>query len=283
MIHLLWGDVSQAIEALRPHAPTLVIADPNWTYTNTGGQSGKFRGTSRKLYGETTMEEIAGILDSAWEVTAEHGYLCLWACSPLLAETLTAMASTRWRYLTCGVWHKQRATIGVGFHVRSEVEPWLLFGKGSPRPSVRKLLSYQPGPVADRTEKPEVVVSNIIRCLTSPGDWVGSLWSGRAPELRAAAALGRNAIGAEIDRWAWVQAGLRLETLGAPPPQVEGWLYAWARLTLARQRTTDLVELMSLAGCDEGGVEALKERGAIVATDDGRFRLVRSPPRWGRE
>jgi len=142
-----------------------------------------------------------------------------------------------WRYISGGSWHKTGG-LGAGFHFRGDSEPFLLFGKGRPMPiclvckahlcqcrqlrkAAEKLLEAGGRPeaadlnrrprrlalsnaiAAPRTqthsEKPVDFLIGLIEAMSLPGDLVLSVYSGSAPEARAAKVLERRFIGAELD------------------------------------------------------------------------------------
>ena len=192
-VTLIRGDVTEAIASAA--GCTLVMADPPWRYTQA-----KVRGNAQDQYDGMAMPEIAAVLDLAFDAAADDSYLHCWATWPLLGEWMPHMASTRWRYLTGGSWHKTGG-LGIGFHVRGDSEPWFLLSKGTPHPSRMDLsnawASRRGG--SAHSEKPQWHLRAAIEAWTQPGDLILSLWSGMCPEGRAAQMCGRSLVGAELD------------------------------------------------------------------------------------
>lgn len=189
------GDVSLVLEE---RGAALVMADPPWSYTNTGTPDAGFNGTAAGQYDCPSMVDIVTTLDRSFDCARENAYLFCWATWPMLVEFILEAQRMRWRYLTGGSWHKTGG-LGVGFHVRGDSEPWLLFAKGKPHPSDRTLSNAFQAPRSRHSEKPVKDLCRVMECLTDPGDLVLSLYSGMCPEARAAKLTGRRLIGAELD------------------------------------------------------------------------------------
>lgn len=190
------GDVSMVLEA---RGAALVMADPPWSY-NVGCLPGSVGrgGAKADVYAVLGMSEIITTLDRSFDSAADDAYLFCWCTWPMLAEFIAASGTMRWRYLSGGSWHKTGG-LGVGFHLRGDSEPWLLFAKGKPTPTSRTLSNAYASPRTSHSEKPVAYLREVIGCLTEPDALVVSVYSGLCPEARAAKATGRRLIGAEID------------------------------------------------------------------------------------
>jgi len=192
---IICGDVMDAVK--ESAGAKLVIADPPWTYTNTGTARRGFNGCAHGVYETDGIAQIAKVLDAAYEPSADDAYLLIWSTWPLLGEWFPAMSALKWRYLTGGSWHKTGG-LGVGFHVRGDSEPWFLLAKGKPKPT-GTLSNAWSSRRTQHSEKPVHWLRKAIETLTDPGDLVLSLWSGMCPEARAAQMFGRRLVGAELD------------------------------------------------------------------------------------
>lgn len=85
-------DVIRLIEE-QGEAPTMIVADPNWKYANTGSiRSGKFRGTAKKHYVEGNNAAIGAQLRRAYDIAAPQSVMVLWTtCPQLLSGVLEAL------------------------------------------------------------------------------------------------------------------------------------------------------------------------------------------------
>lgn len=177
---------------------SLVVADPPWLYTVSGGGNGTVSGR----YGCLPVSSIAGHLDAAWDCAADDAYLLLWATWPILMDAgdgFPLHGWGRWEGVSGGAWLKTGRP-GVGFHWRGQVEPALLYRKGRPRPQAMALSGHQTEQRAGRhSEKPLPWAREHVRAFAPPGGLVFDLYAGMAPYARACAAEGRRYVGAEID------------------------------------------------------------------------------------
>lgn len=194
-IHL--GDVSLALAA---RGARLVIADPPWEYFHSELPREDNRPDVMIPYETTTNEAIVRTLDRSWDCVGESGYLLCWMTWPKLIEFLGVVLAgpLRWRYVSGGAWTKTTGR-GIGYHLRGDSEPFLLFVKGAPGKPLEALGNAPASPRGAHSEKPVAFLEDVMRAFTSPGDLVVSLYSGRCPEARAAKRTGRRLIGAEID------------------------------------------------------------------------------------
>lgn len=172
---------------------TLCIADPPWSYRNAG-----CRGTASGRYRTQSFGDIIDTLNAAYDIAAPDSYLLLWCTYPKIVEWARASADLKWRHLTGGSWHKSTG-MGVGFHVRGDSEPWLLYAKGNPKPRHKSFRNAFASPRKRHSEKPESFLRLAIECFSDPDDLILSLWSGLFPEGRAALSEGRRVVGAELD------------------------------------------------------------------------------------
>jgi hypothetical protein len=199
----------------------LVISDGPWDYTNTGTVDRGFNGCAAGQYECPSMSDIVDALDASFDCAADDAYHLAWTTWPMLFELMGEIhqqkSAFRWTYKTGGSWHKTGG-LGVGFHLRGDSEPFLLFVKGKPHPYTihiphpadaldgakkRKQVSAVSNAYASRrsahSEKPVPFLIEVIKGLTDPNDLILSVYSGLCPEARACKATSRRMIGAEID------------------------------------------------------------------------------------
>ena len=173
-----------------------------------------------------------------------------------------------WRPLTGGAWLKIRNTPGVGHHLRSECEPWLVLTKGSPSPVHSMVPNFGAAPARPRTEKPIELVLPIVEGYCRRG--LLSLWTGTGPELEAAARLGLWAVGAEPDpevcaaTVARVRRAVKSPIPLRPPPVII---------------PHDLLDLLCPSA--PGPVTSPKCRGQLLA--DTLERAIDAERRWAPE
>jgi len=170
----------------------LVHTDPPWTYEISG-----LRGHATNHYDTISMVQIAAHLTAAFDAAAPDAYLFLWSTWPKLVEWIGASAAMPWRHVTGGSWHKTDR-MGIGFHVRGDSEPWLLYVKGKPRPFSALSNAYASART-EHSEKPIPFLRRMVSALTEPGDLVLDVYAGRGPCGVACRAEGRRYAGIEID------------------------------------------------------------------------------------
>ena len=180
----------------------LVSADPPWEYDDKRiamrDMGDDYNGQSIAHYASSSIATIVDILDRAFDCCATDAYMICFTTWPKIMEFLLEMQRSRWRNVTGGSWHKTGG-IGIGYHVRGDSEPWLLFLKGKPRPT-GTLSNAFASPRGKHSEKPVEFWKRVFEAMTEPGDLVLSVYSGMCPEARAAKATGRKLVGAEIDK-----------------------------------------------------------------------------------
>lgn len=172
----------------------LVHTDPPWVY---GGGNTGLAGSACDHYAVVTMEKIAEHLTAAYDAAAPDAYLFLWSTWPKIVEWIGASTAMPWRHVTGGSWHKA-GRMGIGFHVRGDSEPWLLYVKGRPRPFAALSNAYGSARTK-HSEKPIPFLRQMIAALTEPGDLVLDVYAGRASCGVAARLEGRRYAGIEID------------------------------------------------------------------------------------
>jgi len=144
------------------------------------------------------MPDIVQTVDAAYDSAADSAYMLLWSTWPTIGEWFAAsLKNHRWRHVTGGSWHKSNG-IGIGYHVRGDSEPWLLYAKGEPRP-FGTLRNAWRAPRRRHSEKPAEPLRAFVSAMSQPGDLVLDLYAGLAPLARVCMQTGRRYVGAEID------------------------------------------------------------------------------------
>ncbi len=188
-----------------PGVPSLVIADPPWSYSQAPGVA-----NPDLQYATITDRQIAIMLDRAYDLS-EDARLLVWCTWPKLGEWWYAADSERfrWKYKSGGSWHK-KPNAGVGYHWLGNSELALLYVKGSPGIKWGALSNAHESQRQKHSEKPVEWMCEWLERWTEPGDLVLDLFAGMAPVARACARTGRRYVGAEIDPERYRQAVDRL-------------------------------------------------------------------------
>lgn len=191
-----------------PAAPSLIIADPPWHYSQAPGHSAN----PDNHYQSMSDNEIAKLLDDAFDVM-DCGRLAVWCTWPKLDQWFAAKAAVRWRwrYVSGGSWHKISGNAGTGYHWLGGSEPVLLYVKGTGLCTEwGALKNAHESERQKHSEKPAGWMKQWIERWTQPGDTVCDLFAGMAPVARACARTGRRYVGAELDSERYRQAVDRL-------------------------------------------------------------------------
>ena len=180
-----------------PHEPTLIVADPPWSYSQAPGHSAN----PDNHYETVSDAHIVKVLDQAYD-TLEKGRMALWCTWPKLGQWFDAVyaGQFRWRYVSGGSWHKEGGNAGTGYHWLGKSEPVLLYVKSTGLCTEwGALRNAHNGPRARHSEKPVSWMEGWIDRWTEPGDLVLDLYAGMGPVARACARTGRRYLGAEVD------------------------------------------------------------------------------------
>lgn len=178
----------------------LVFADPPWTY----GTPSHTHPTEH--YGCLQTREIADHLDAAYGHVHPGARLVLWTTSPLLDETMQAMRSTPWRYVTAGAWAKNDGELsthhGPGWHWAGCAEYVLIYQRaGTPHRDLSiPLRNAHVSTPTQHSAKPVDWQAEMIRRWVPRGGLVLDLYAGLGTVARATIQAGhRRYLGAEID------------------------------------------------------------------------------------
>jgi len=188
----------QDLLANMPGAPSLIVADPPWHYSQAPGHSAN----PENHYEAMSDKEIVAILDRAWD-TMEAGRLVVWLTWPKLQDWIDAVEGSRWRwrYVSGGSWHKTGGS-GTGYHWIGASELCLVFVKGTGLCTRwGSLTNAHTSRRQKHSEKPAGWMVEWLQRWTAPDDLICDLFAGMAPLGRAVAMAGegRRYVGAELD------------------------------------------------------------------------------------
>lgn len=116
----------------------LVVADPNWAFTDKIGKRG-----TESLYGGMAVSEICALGPLIKAVTAPDCVLALWIVGSQVEEGIEVVKA--WGFTQKQVWNWRKITVrgkqhfGMGRYRRAAKESVLFGVRGSMRPAVRNL------------------------------------------------------------------------------------------------------------------------------------------------
>lgn len=166
-----------------------LIADPPVPFETWGKRPGGIDSrTADAHYDVMTWEALNGLGDAIQSVAAPDCCLFLWMCQPLLIETLEMARRWGFEYKTKAfAWMKTYVKspssffVGMGYWTRANTEDVLLFTRGNPRRTSKKVyqllvtLESDPcgvpaviAPMTRHSQKPEEVQDRIERLVDGP-------------------------------------------------------------------------------------------------------------------
>jgi site-specific DNA-methyltransferase (adenine-specific) len=229
------GDAVEWLRTQPAASVDLVITDPAYESlekhravgTTTRLKRGK--GSSNEWFPNFPNARFPELFQGLWRVLKRdsHFYLFCDAETMFVARPLAEAAGFRfWKPL---VWDKQH--IGMGYHYRARCEFILFFEKGRRRLKDLGVADVLSVPRIHRgypTEKPVGLSEVLIRQSSEPGDRVVDPFMGSGSVGVAAARLGRDFRGTDIQAEARALTEARLRAEGARPEAraaaPEGWL-----------------------------------------------------------
>jgi N6-adenosine-specific RNA methylase IME4 len=139
---------------LPPLSFDLLYVDAPWSfqlYSDKGQQK-----SPQAHYSCMSLDGIKALPVS--HLAAPDCLLFMWATFPMLPEALEVMKAWCFTYKTGGAWQKMtsggKRAFGVGYRLRSSVEPFLIGTIGNPKTS-RAHRNSIAGPVREHSRKPE--------------------------------------------------------------------------------------------------------------------------------
>jgi len=126
----------------------VLLADPPWTYSNTGVE-----GAVDKEYPTMTIQELCDL--SIRKLASENAVLFLWTTNPILEECFPVIKSWGFEYKTNFVWIKKNKKTGIGFYIRGIHELLLICIKGQMLPKYTPLSIIEED-AKEHSKKPEI-------------------------------------------------------------------------------------------------------------------------------
>lgn len=218
------------LASLPDHCLPLTIFDPQYrgimdklAYGNEGSRQ---RGRVRlHQMTEATISAMIGEID---RVLTPSGHLFLWVDKFHLCTGIASwLTGTDLEIVDMLTWDKGR--IGMGYRTRRRCEHLMILQKRPLRARGIWIDHGIPDVVVEKVPKeilrahphakPEALQARLIRAVTAPGDWVLDPAAGGYGVMRAAHAVDRRFIGADLG-WAAPEAGpvRRMAEADRPPP-----------------------------------------------------------------
>jgi site-specific DNA-methyltransferase (adenine-specific) len=226
-VQLYHADAREILPLLPDRSVDMVLTDPPYGHRNNDGDlihrrevalgRARVEAPPRPIAGDSPDEAdelVTMLFREAQRVLADGGVCCAFAAGggpdPSFARWALLMDGSL-RFLHLLVWDK--GGLGMGWHYRRNYE-LILVGRrkgdgsrlkwhgGRTTPNVIRTQRVIPSADEHPTVKPLGLLEKLIRLHTDPGDLVLDPFAGSGTTLRAAANLGRRAIGIECDeRW----------------------------------------------------------------------------------
>lgn len=167
----------------------VILADPPVPFETWGKRPGGIDSRAAEAhYSTMTWQDLNNIGPAIQSVAADDCVLFLWLCQPLLIETLDMARAWGFEYKTKAFsWVKTYVGspstffVGMGYWTRANTEDVLLFTRGNPRRTSKKVyqvlatLEADPystpaviAPMTRHSEKPEEVQDRIERLCDGP-------------------------------------------------------------------------------------------------------------------
>jgi len=163
----------------------VILADPPVPFETWGKRPGGIDSRAAEAHYDTmTWADLNGLGPSIAAVAAPDACLFLWMCQPLLIETLRMVeAWGGWSYRTKAfTWVKTYVGspstffVGMGYWTRANTEDVLLFTRGNPRRTSKRVYQVLAtletpaviAPMTRHSEKPDEVQDRIERLVDGP-------------------------------------------------------------------------------------------------------------------
>jgi N6-adenosine-specific RNA methylase IME4 len=141
---------------------SIILADPPWTYRNTGVE-----GAVDKEYPTMTIEELCKM--PIRELVTQDAVLFLWTTNPILEECFPIIKEWGFAYKTNFCWIKKNKKTGIGFYVRGIHELLLVCTRGQILPEYTPL-SVINEESKEHSKKPEIY--NLIEKMYPNGKYL---------------------------------------------------------------------------------------------------------------
>jgi N6-adenosine-specific RNA methylase IME4 len=141
---------------------SVVYGDPPWQYGNE-----RTRSAAAKNYATLSIEDLKRL--PIGRLCKPDCALLLWSTGPFVDEAIRLGESWGFEYKTIGfLWAKRNKVsnspfFGMGNYTRANVEPCLLFTRGSPKVRSHAVSQFVWTPIERHSEKPAVVRNLIVQ------------------------------------------------------------------------------------------------------------------------
>ncbi len=123
-----------SLKAEHPTSYNVILADPPWSYSNTGTE-----GAALKQYETMSTSELCDFVQTIDVEFQENAVLFVWVTNPLVVDALSVIDSWGFNYKTNLAWFKtELKSPGVGWYVRGQHELLFIATRGSFTPLERK-------------------------------------------------------------------------------------------------------------------------------------------------
>lgn len=162
----------------------VILADPPVPFEVWGKRPGGIDSRAAEAhYSTMTWDDLNGLGKSIQAVAAPDCCLFLWMCQPLLIETLAMAAAWGFEYKTKAFsWVKTYVGspssffVGMGYWTRANTEDVLLFTRGTPHRTSKRVYQVLAtletdaviAPMTRHSEKPDEVQDRIERLVDGP-------------------------------------------------------------------------------------------------------------------
>ena len=162
----------------------VILADPPVPFETWGKRPGGIDSRAAEAhYSTMTWADLNALGPSIEAIAAPDACLFLWMCQPLLIETLVMAKEWGWNYRTKAfTWVKTYVGspssffVGMGYWTRANTEDVLLFTRGNPRRTSKRVYQVLAtletpaviAPMTRHSEKPDEVQDRIERLVDGP-------------------------------------------------------------------------------------------------------------------
>lgn len=145
-----------------PGGFSVIYCDPPWQYSNK-----KTRSAASKEYATLSINQLVTL--PVGNISSENSLLFLWTTPPFMFDAIRLGVAWGFKYKTIGfLWAKRNKVantpfFGMGNYTRANVEPVLLFTKGSPKVANRGVPQFLWSKILRHSEKPAEIRRRIER------------------------------------------------------------------------------------------------------------------------
>lgn len=196
-VSIYCGDCREVLAALDSESVDMVLTDPPYVV----GYRGRWNSDQEIIRGDNDSDWILPAFEQIFRVLKSNSFCVSFYGWPHADIFLSAWKRVGFRPVSHLVCVKNQ--IGLGYFSRSQHETAYLLAKGNPKKPLhsasdviewnREEHPFHPN------QKPLATISKILKHYSETGDLILDPFMGSGTTLLAARALGRNALGIEID------------------------------------------------------------------------------------